>query len=140
VYKRQPGNVDGPDSELPGRAGWTWYTGSAAWLNRVCIEHIIGARATWQGLVIDPVPFPELGHVQATRQYRGKTIHISFNAADYNRDNTPTLLINGQPHQGPITQDLLASLDTNINVQVTWDAAPTTTQESKPEQQVVAAK
>jgi cellobiose phosphorylase len=30
-----PGNVDGPDSPYKGRAGWTWYTGSAAWMVRV---------------------------------------------------------------------------------------------------------
>ncbi|MGV3617181.1 MAG: GH36-type glycosyl hydrolase domain-containing protein [Fimbriimonas sp.] len=30
-----PGNVDGPDSPFAGRAGWTWYTGSAAWMVRV---------------------------------------------------------------------------------------------------------
>lgn len=30
-----PGNIDGPDSPYAGRAGWTWYTGSAAWMVRV---------------------------------------------------------------------------------------------------------
>jgi cellobiose phosphorylase len=30
-----PGNIDGPDSPYEGRAGWTWYTGSAAWMRRV---------------------------------------------------------------------------------------------------------
>lgn len=30
-----PGNVDGPDSPYEGRAGWTWYTGSAAWMVRI---------------------------------------------------------------------------------------------------------
>lgn len=33
-----PGNVDGPDSPYQGRAGWTWYTGSAAWMVRVARE------------------------------------------------------------------------------------------------------
>src|SRR5690606_9297785 len=56
-----PGNVDGPLSPTPGRAGWTWYTGSAAWLNRVSLEWIVGLRATWEGLRIDPCPFPSMG-------------------------------------------------------------------------------
>jgi cellobiose phosphorylase len=30
-----PGNIDGPDSPYAGRAGWTWYTGSAAWMRRI---------------------------------------------------------------------------------------------------------
>ena len=29
-------------SQYPGRGGWTWYTGSAAWLYRVAIESILG--------------------------------------------------------------------------------------------------
>lgn len=33
-----PGNVDGPDSPYEGRAGWTWYTGSAAWMRRISSE------------------------------------------------------------------------------------------------------
>ncbi|HEY0867768.1 MAG TPA: hypothetical protein VGE01_10330 [Fimbriimonas sp.] len=30
-----PGNTDGPDSPYASRAGWTWYTGSSAWMVRV---------------------------------------------------------------------------------------------------------
>jgi cellobiose phosphorylase len=33
-----PGNIDGPDSPYQGRAGWTWYTGSAAWMARIARE------------------------------------------------------------------------------------------------------
>lgn len=33
-----PGNIDGPDSPYAGRAGWTWYTGSAAWLVQVAAK------------------------------------------------------------------------------------------------------
>ena len=39
-----PGNVDGPDSPNFGRGGWTWYTGSAAWLFRVSTEWLLGIR------------------------------------------------------------------------------------------------
>ena len=57
-----PGNVDGPNSSTPGKAGWTWYTGSAAWLNRVSLlEWIAGMRPGVDGLRIDPCPFPSLG-------------------------------------------------------------------------------
>jgi cellobiose phosphorylase len=38
-----PGNVDGPDSPYAGRAGWTWYTGSAAWMVRVAA--LLGAES-----------------------------------------------------------------------------------------------
>jgi cellobiose phosphorylase len=35
-----PGNVDGPDSPYEGRAGWTWYTGSAAWMVRIARRYL----------------------------------------------------------------------------------------------------
>jgi cyclic beta-1,2-glucan synthetase len=38
-----------------GRGGWTWYTGSAAWMYRVGIEYILGLRFTDGKLMIDPV-------------------------------------------------------------------------------------
>ncbi|HET9234647.1 MAG TPA: glycosyl transferase, partial [Candidatus Eisenbacteria bacterium] len=38
-----------------GRAGWTWYTGSAGWMYRVALESILGCRLS-QGrfLIVDP--------------------------------------------------------------------------------------
>ncbi|GAB1350215.1 hypothetical protein MASR1M107_24300 [Ignavibacteriales bacterium] len=50
-----PGNIDGPDSPNYGRAGWTWYTGSASWYQKVFVDWILGVRAEDEGLMIDPV-------------------------------------------------------------------------------------
>lgn len=43
-------------SEPPhvGRGGWTWYTGSAAWLYRVSLESLLGFRRQGDALIIDP--------------------------------------------------------------------------------------
>ncbi|MFY9176826.1 MAG: glucoamylase family protein [Caldicoprobacterales bacterium] len=37
-----------------GRGGWTWYTGSAAWMYRVAVEWIIGLKLRGDKLYIDP--------------------------------------------------------------------------------------
>ncbi len=56
-YKAEPyvlaGDVYG---ELPhvGRGGWSWYTGSAAWMYRAGIEWILGFRLEGTTLCIDP--------------------------------------------------------------------------------------
>jgi len=71
-----PGNVDGPDSPLNGRAGWTWYTGSASWLHRVVAEWVLGVRPTWEGLLVDPCLPPQWERAKITRPWRGKTIEI----------------------------------------------------------------
>lgn len=74
-----PGNVDGPDSPHHGRGGWTWYTGSAAWLHRVITQWVLGVRPEWDGLRIDPCLPPEWSQASMTRPYRGAMydIHIT---------------------------------------------------------------
>jgi len=69
-----PGNVEGPDSPYFGRGGWTWYTGSAAWLYKVGLDGILGVRASHDGLVVDPcIP-------SAWREF---SIHRVFRGAEY---------------------------------------------------------
>jgi cyclic beta-1,2-glucan synthetase len=56
-YKVEPYVVAGDVySEPPhvGRGGWTWYTGSAAWLYRAGLESILGFGLQGDRLVIDP--------------------------------------------------------------------------------------
>jgi cellobiose phosphorylase len=117
-----PGNVDGPLSTCPGRAGWTWYTGSAAWLNRVSIEHIIGARAEWDGLRIDPCPMRELGSVRATRRWRGRTVTIEFDASTYDPDRECVLSMEGSMlKDNLLTEDMIPE-GASVTVQVRWIA------------------
>jgi cyclic beta-1,2-glucan synthetase len=40
--------------EHPGRAGWTWYTGSAGWMYRAGLESILGLRRHGQTFELDP--------------------------------------------------------------------------------------
>lgn len=69
-----PGNIDGPESPTYGKGAWTWYTGSAAWLQKVVIEWILGIRATEEGLHIDPcIP----------REWKNFTIKRRFRGTDY---------------------------------------------------------
>jgi len=37
-----------------GRGGWTWYTGSAAWMYRAGVEGILGLRRAGSDLIVDP--------------------------------------------------------------------------------------
>lgn len=117
-----PGNVDGPLSSTPGKAGWTWYTGSAAWLNRVSLEWIAGIRPVWEGLLIDPCPFASLGRVEATRRWRGRQIRVSFDAASFVAGTTPHLTVNGRAHGGQILRAEDFSQNSTISIEVTWSA------------------
>ncbi len=39
---------------LEGRGGWTWYTGSAAWMYRVFVEHVLGVTLKGGALQVTP--------------------------------------------------------------------------------------
>jgi cellobiose phosphorylase len=81
-----PGNVDGPASPYHGRAGWTWYTGSAAWLHRVVAEWVFGVRPGWDSLTIDPCLPPGWNRVRMVRPWRGAALEIE--------------IARGVPHEG----------------------------------------
>ncbi len=77
-----PGNVDGPASPHHGRGGWTWYTGSAAWLHRIVAEWVLGVRPDWEGLRIDPCLPPGWSRTEMTRPFRGHRYHIVIERSD----------------------------------------------------------
>ncbi|MGE5681099.1 MAG: GH36-type glycosyl hydrolase domain-containing protein [Bacillota bacterium] len=73
-----PGNIDGPDSVFYGKAGWTWYTGSASWLQKVIVDWILGIRAEEEGLVIDPCIPNEWNKYFVKRTFRGTVFNIQI--------------------------------------------------------------
>ncbi|HPC82351.1 MAG TPA: hypothetical protein P5234_03115 [Thermoanaerobaculaceae bacterium] len=89
-----PGNVDGPDSPFHGRAGWTWYTGSAAWLHRVVTHWVLGVRPEWDGLRLDPCLPPGWEGARMTRPWRGATYEIVI-VRDPAAPSTPTVTLDG---------------------------------------------
>ena len=62
-----------------GRGGWTWYTGSAAWMYRLGIEGILGLRRVAGGLLLDPRLPPSWPGYEATYRY-GATTYTSGSA------------------------------------------------------------
>ncbi len=95
-----PGNVDGPDSPLFGRGGWTWYTGSAAWLYRIMTEWILGVRPDWDGLVIDPCIPTSWKEFSIQRLYRGHTFHITVEKKSPKATEVESMTVDGKPVEG----------------------------------------
>ncbi len=57
VYRVEPYVVAADIGGYPphvGRGGWTWYTGSAAWLYRLAVEGLLGVRRRGDRLVVAP--------------------------------------------------------------------------------------
>ncbi len=118
-----PGNSDGPLAPAPGRAGWTWYTGSAAWLNRICLEWVLGVRPTWEGLLIDPCAPREMGVVEVTRRWRGAGVRVRFDAAECARGMRPVVRVNGRPLGANTIRPGDIRGESEIDVAVSWEPA-----------------
>lgn len=95
-----PGNVDGPDSPYHGRAGWTWYTGSASWLHRVICEWVLGVRPEWDGLRVAPCLPPDWSEASMVRPYRGNTYEIRIKRVAAGANGHAKLMLDGKPVQG----------------------------------------
>jgi cyclic beta-1,2-glucan synthetase len=67
-------------SEPPqvGRGGWTWYTGSAAWMYRAGLEWILGLRITGSRLLLDPCVPCAWKEFHASLRYRDTRYEIAF--------------------------------------------------------------
>lgn len=115
-----PGNVDGPLSDLPGRAGWTWYTGSAQWLRRAMLEWVVGVRPTWEGLAIAPCAFASLGSVTLRRTYRGCTVTVRFDASGASPGVAPLVRVDGSEIEGGVISAKLIEGRPAIEVEVSW--------------------
>jgi cellobiose phosphorylase len=90
-----PGNVDGPDSPHYGRGGWTWYTGSAAWMFRVSSEWILGVRPTYDGLLVRPCLPPHWKGFSMRRAFRGSVYRITVRTGCARKG----ILVDGKPQR-----------------------------------------
>ncbi len=91
-----PGNVEGPDSPYFGRGGWTWYTGSAAWLFKVCTDAILGIQADWDGLRIHPCIPPTWKEFSLSRTFRQAEYRIRIENPEAVETGLVGLEIDGQ--------------------------------------------
>lgn len=91
-----PGNIDGPDSPNYGMGGWTWYTGSAAWYQKVIVDWILGVRATKEGLIINPCVPNDWKEFSIKRIFRGASYKISVYKQTQTGNNIKYMIVNGK--------------------------------------------
>jgi len=77
-----------------GRGGWTWYTGSAAWMYRLMVESLLGLRleadhlrfapclpAEWEGFTMHYRHRETVYHITVTRTPAGSGMRVSLDGA-----------------------------------------------------------
>ena len=111
-----PGNVDGPESPYRGRAGWTWYTGSAAWLPRILAENVLGVRPTWDGLLFDPCLPASWPRARMRRPYRGATLEIEIERQPGLRRGETIVEVDGRVLPGGVLAEVEAGAPLEVRV------------------------
>ena len=90
-------------SEPPhvGRGGWTWYTGSAAWLYRAGLESILGFRLRGARLEIDPCIPPAWPGFTLTFRHRSARYEIVVSNPRGATGGVASVELDGMPLDGP---------------------------------------
>jgi cyclic beta-1,2-glucan synthetase len=84
--------------EHAGRGGWTWYTGSAAWMYRIVLEHVLGVRRSGKTLSITPCVPSSWPSFEVVYRYGSATyqihvdnpLHVSSGVVHLELDEKPT--------------------------------------------------
>ena len=91
-----PEYVTSPDHETQGQASHSWLTGTAVWMLRIGLDHILGFQPTFTGMVIEPkIPAAWSGFT-AQRKFRGKVLSLTV----VNHSDVKQMLINGEVVEG----------------------------------------
>ena len=92
--------IAGPESKYFGEGWNSWLTGSAAWSLRAVLDYILGIRADYDGLIVDPCIPREWREYRVRRFFRGATyeIHVK-NEAGVSR-GVKKILVDGSEIKG----------------------------------------
>lgn len=66
----------GPENKQFGQACVSQVTGTAAWMDVVSTQYLLGVRPTLKGLLIDPSIPSDWNGFKVTRMYRGSVLNI----------------------------------------------------------------
>lgn len=83
--------------ELAGRGGWSWYTGSAAWLYRFALRRLLGFLRQGTALYIRPCLAPDWPDIQATYRHRDAAYRIRLHSPGKLRETHCFIAMNGHP-------------------------------------------
>ncbi len=78
------------------RGGWSWYTGSAAWMYRLGLEAILGFQKIGDSLRIDPVIPPGWDGFEIRYQFGQSVYHIQVHNPEHVTRNIRQRLLDGQ--------------------------------------------
>lgn len=102
-YKIEPFVTAGDVYDLKGevgRGGWSWYTGSAAWMYRIWIEEILGFKLRGDKFYIESCIPKEWNGFTFRYRYKTSLYAITLSNPDHLSKGKNLITVDGTPHQG----------------------------------------
>jgi len=112
VYECEPyayaQNILGDEHPQFGLGRNSWLSGTASWVYQAATQYILGVRATYRGLLIDPCIPAEWEGFRMIRRYRGARYDIRVSNPNRVMKGVMSVEVDGQPLEGvvvPIFED-----------------------------------
>jgi len=97
-YKVEPYVVAAEVYAVPphtGRGGWTWYTGSAAWMYRLIVESLLGLRLEENRLFFEPCLPADWDSFTMHYRFRETIYHIKVRQKQAGEKEATTVVLDG---------------------------------------------
>ena len=92
----------GPHSMRAGESIYSWATGSAGWMYRVIVEHMLGVQAHFDGLRIEPCLPSAWKEVSIEPVFRGNIHRIAIHNPHGLNTGRATLIVDGKAIEGNV--------------------------------------
>ena len=94
--------IAGKDAKRHGEAKNSWLTGTAAWNFVAISQWILGIRADYNGLIIDPCIPSDWNGFSITRKFRGATYKISVQNPNHVSKGIASIVVDGTACDGNV--------------------------------------
>ena len=95
-----PQNILGDEHPQFGLARNSWLTGTASWMYQAAIQHILGVRPDFGGLLIDPCIPSAWEEYSVTRIFRGVRYHIKVENPKHVSNGVSVVFVDGHYYEG----------------------------------------
>lgn len=110
--------VTSPDHPTFGQASHSWLTGSAVWMLKDVTEYMLGVRAAFEGLVVDPCVPAGWKKFQVQRKFRGATYRIDVAIPKGKGGQVQEIVANGTKVDGTVIPAAPAGQTVHVKVKV----------------------
>ncbi len=94
--------ITSDEHSAPGKASHSWQTGTASWMYRIFFDYILGVRASYKGLIIDPTIPSEWKSFKVERIFRNTKYLIQVENPENLEHGIKSISVDGKMIEGNI--------------------------------------